>query len=207
MHARFNMLAGDPAMLGEATRYLEETVRPYVESQRGNRGIACLVNADLGTCVIASYWDSADTMTLSEQAVQVFRKEITEVMRGSVTVEHYDVPVFARRSRPGRGAGVRLARLECPPGQIDAFIETFRNTAVPVLTDAPGLASAHLLTDRDSGRCIVITAWDDMAALAASRAATAKQRADAAAAMHIEVRGVEEYTLVFSSVRESDSGF
>ena len=28
MHARMNMLAGDPAHLGEATRYLEGTVRP-----------------------------------------------------------------------------------------------------------------------------------------------------------------------------------
>jgi heme-degrading monooxygenase HmoA len=203
MHARFNMLAGDPAMLDEATRYLEETVRPYVESQRGNRGIACLVNADLGTCIIASYWDSADDMTVSEQAVQVSRKEITELMRGSVTVEHYDVPVFARRSHPGRGAGVRLARLECPPGHIDAFIEVFRSTAVPQLTDMRGMASAHLLTDRTSGRCIVITAWEDIAALAASRAATAKIRADAAANMHLEVRAVEEYALVFSSVRDS----
>src|ERR1700744_799895 len=67
MHARINMLAGDPAMPGDAARHLEETARPPVESQRGNRGIACLVNADLGTCVIASYWDSADAMPLSEQ--------------------------------------------------------------------------------------------------------------------------------------------
>ena len=203
MHARINMLAGDPAMLDEATRYLEETVRPHVEGQRGNRGIACLINADLGTCVIASYWDSADAMTVSEQAVEVSRKEITELMRGSVTVEQYDVPVFLRRSRPGGGAGVRFARIECPPGQIDAFIETFRSTAVPVLTDMRGLASAQLLTDRTSGRCIVITAWEDAAALAASRADTARQRADAAAAMHLQVRAVEEYTLVFTSVRDS----
>src|ERR1700761_9183218 len=63
MHARINLLAGDPAMLGEATRYLEETVRPHVEAEHGSRGLACLVNADLGTGIVASYWDSADAMT------------------------------------------------------------------------------------------------------------------------------------------------
>jgi heme-degrading monooxygenase HmoA len=200
-----NMLAGDPAMLGEATRYLEGTVRPEVESQHGNRGLACLFNADLGTCIVASYWDSADAMTASEQSVQVARKELTEMVRGSVTVEHYEVPVFVRRSRPASGAGVRLARVECPPGHIDALIEEFRNTGVPALMDTPGLASAQLMADRTSGRCIVVTAWQDMAAMAASRAASARMRADAAAVMHMQIRAVEEYTLAFTTIRDGDT--
>ena len=100
MHVRINMLTGDPRQLDEATRYIEATVRPHVESQHGNRGLAVLANAGLGTCVIASYWDSADALTASEQAVQVSRKEVTELVRGTVTVEHYEVPVFVRRSRP-----------------------------------------------------------------------------------------------------------
>ena len=205
MHVRMNMLAGDPARLDEATRYLEETVRPDVEAQHGNRGLAFLTNADLGVCVVASYWDTLDAMTASEQAVQVARKEVTELVGGTVTVEHYEVPAFVRRSRPQRGAGVRLSRLDCAPASIDAVIETFRNTAVPALTAMPGLCSAHMMTDRATGRCIVITAWDDMAALAASRSATARLRADAAAVTHLQVRSVEEYKLVFSSVREGDT--
>jgi len=56
---------------------------------------------------------------------------------------------------------------------MDTLIEEFRNTGVPALLDIPGLCSAHMLTDRSTGRCIAITAWDDMAALAASRSATA----------------------------------
>jgi len=205
MHVRINMLAGDPAKLSEATRYLEGTVRPDVEARHGNRGIACLVNADLGTCVVASYWDSDDAMTASEHDVQVARKEMTEMMRGSVTVEHYEVPVFVRRSQPASGACARLTRIECAPGHIDALIEEFRNTAVPELLDMRGLASAHLLTDRTSGRCIVLTAWDDTAALAASRAASARLRADVAGTVHLQVRGVEEYTLAFTSVRDGDT--
>jgi heme-degrading monooxygenase HmoA/predicted ester cyclase len=205
MHARFNMVAGDPANLDEATRYLEGTVRPYVEAQHGNRGVACLINADLGNCVVASYWDSLDSMTGSEQAVQVSRKEVTERLQGSVTVEHYEVPVFVRRSRPQGGAGVRMSRLDCAPANIDALIEEFRNTGVPALMDMRGLSSAQMLTDRNTGRCLVITAWEDLDALAASRSASARQRASAAAVTHMQVRSVEEYTLVFTSVREGDT--
>ena len=151
MHVRMNMLAGDPARMNEATRYLEETVRPDVEAQHGNRGLACLFNADLGICVVASYWDTLDAMTASEQAVQVARKEVTERVGGTVTVEHYEVPAFVRRSRPQRGAGVRMTRLDGAPASMDAMIEEFRNTAVPSLTAMPGLCSAQMMTDR-SGR-------------------------------------------------------
>lgn len=205
MHARLNMVAGDPAQIGETTRYLEGTVRPHVEGQHGSRGLACLTNSDLGIFVVASYWDSLDAMTASEQAVQVSRKEVAERLHGSVTVEHYEVPVFVRRSRPREGAGVRLSRVECPPASIDAVIEEFRTTGVPALMELPGLCSAHMMTDRTTGRCIVITAWDDMDALAASRPATARLRADVAAVTHMQVRSVEEYRLAFSSVRDGDT--
>jgi heme-degrading monooxygenase HmoA/predicted ester cyclase len=205
MHVRINMLAGDPARLGEATRYLEGTVRPHVEAQHGNRGLACLTNADLGVCVVASYWDTLEAMTTSEQAVQVSRKELTELLRGTVTVEHYEVPVFVRRNRPQGGAGVRLTRVDCAPASIDAVIEEFRNSGVPALMDMHGLASAHLMADRATGRCIVITAWDDTDALAASRSASARLRADVAAVTHLQVRSVEEYKLEFSSVRDGDT--
>jgi predicted ester cyclase/heme-degrading monooxygenase HmoA len=200
-----NMLAGDPAYLGEATRYLEGTVRPHVEAQHGNRGLACLVNDDLGVCVVASYWDGLDSMTASEQAVQVSRKEVAERLHGTATVEHYEVPVFIRRSRPSAGAGVRITRLDCAPANVDAAIEEFRNTAVPGIMDMSGLCSAHLMADRTTGRCMVVTAWDDMNALAASRSGSARLRASMAAVTHLQVRSVEEYKLVFSSVRDGDT--
>ena len=205
MYVRMNMLTGDPARLDEAARYLEGTVRPNVEDQSGNRGIAFITNADLGVCLVATYWDSADAMTASEQAVQVPRKEMTEMVGGSVTVEHYEVPVFVRRSHPQAGAGVRLTRMECNPASLDSFIEEFRNTAAPALLDMPGLCSAQLMADRTTGRCAVVTAWEDMAALAASRAGVAALRANQAAISHLAVRSVEEDKLVFSSVREGDT--
>jgi heme-degrading monooxygenase HmoA/predicted ester cyclase len=205
MYVRMNMLSGDPARLAEGARYLEGTVRPHVEAQHGNRGLAFLTNADLGLCVIASYWDTVDAMTASEQAVQVSRKEITELMRGTVTVEQYEVPVFVRRSRPPAGAGVRMTRTEGSPASLDAAIDEFRNTAIPELMDMPGICSAQLMADRATGRAIVVTAWEDAAAMAAARAAAARLRADVIAVTHAQIRSVEEFRLEFSSVREGDT--
>lgn len=205
MHVRMNIMTGDPARLDEAARYLEGTVRPHVEAQHGSRGMAFLTNAELGTCVIASYWETAETMTASEHAVQVSRKEMTEMIGGTVSVEHFEVPVFTRRSRPERGAGVRLTRVEIMPGNLDAAIEEFRNTSVPALTDMGGLCSAQLMADRTTGRALVLTAWETMEALHASRAQAARLRADQIEMAHGQVRTVEEYTLMFSSAREGDT--
>jgi predicted ester cyclase/heme-degrading monooxygenase HmoA len=205
MHVRMNVMTGDPARLEEANRYLEGTARPHVEAQHGSRGLAFLTNAALGTCVIASYWDTHDAMTSSEQAVQVSRKEMTEMIGGTVAVEHYEVPVFVRRSRPQRGAGVRLTRIEGHPGSIEAAIEEFRNTAVPSMMEMAGLCSAQLAIDRATGRGVVVTTWETADALNASRADAARLRASQAALTHAQVRSVEEYTLMFSSVREGDT--
>src|SRR5690349_10440468 len=188
MYVRMNMLAGDPAQLDEGVRYLDGTVRPHVEAQPGNRGLAFLTNADLGLCVIASYWDSTDAMTASEQAVQVSRRAMTERMRGSVTVEQHELPVFVRRSRPQAGAGVRMVRTEGSPTSLEAAIDVFRNTAIRELMDMPGICSAQMLTDRATGRGIVITAWADAAAMAAARPAAARLRADVIAVTHAQIR-------------------
>jgi quinol monooxygenase YgiN/predicted ester cyclase len=205
MHVRINMLSGDPAQLDEAVRYLDATARSDVEAEPGSRGLALLTNASLGTCIIASYWDSVNAMTASEQAVQVARKQITEMMKGTLTVEQYEVPVFVRRSRPQAGAGVRMVRIECSPLSVDAVIDEFRNHGVPSVMEMRGLCSAQLLTDRSTGRCIVVAAWEDADAMAASRADGARLRANLIDVTHAQVRSVEEYRLEFTTVREGDT--
>jgi predicted ester cyclase len=143
-------------------------------------------------------------MTASEQSVEIPRKELADMVNGTVTVEPYDVAVSLRRSRPQAGAGVRMTRIDGDPDHLGMAIEEFRNRAVPALIGMPGICSAQLLVDRRSGDCIVMTIWEDMGALAANRSAVATLRTDLAAVTHAQVRMIEEYTLAFSSVREGD---
>lgn len=205
MHVRMNMLVGDPGRMDEATRYLEGSIRPHVEAQPGNRGMAVLTNADLGVCLIASYWETADAMAASEQAVEVPRKELTELVGGTVTVEHYEAAVFVRRSWPPAGAGVRMTRIDGDPAHLAAAVAEFRKTGVPALMQMPGLCSTQFLVDRVTGNCVAVTAWQDRDAMAAGRSVVATLRADLTAVTHTRVRMVEEFTLMFSSVRHGDA--
>jgi quinol monooxygenase YgiN/predicted ester cyclase len=196
------MLIGDPARIDDVTHYLEHTVRPHVEAQPGSRGLAVLTNKDLGVTMIASYWESAEAMAISEHAVQTSRKEATELANGVVTVEHYEVPIFLRRSRPQAGAGVRISTIETDPADMETLIQAFRETALPGLARMSGLCSAQMMTDRSTGRCLVIVAYENAEALAASRAGVARLRADTLAKAHATMRWVQEISLVFTSVRE-----
>ena len=205
MHVRMYTVAGDPARLSKATDYLEDTVRPQVEAQLGSRGMAVVSNADLGVCLISTYWDSADAMIASERAVEVPCKEVTELMGGTVSSHRYEVPVFIRQSRPGPGAGVRLTRIDGDPERTSEHIEEFRHRAGPALLDMPGLCSAQFLVDRGTGRCVVATTWEDMEVMASLRQRLAALRTTMAGVTQSQVRTVEEYMLNFSTVREGDN--
>ena len=202
MYARMNTLIGDPARIDEVQHYIESTVRPFVEAQAGCRGLAALTNSDLGITVVASYWDSAESMTLSEHAVETSRKEAAELAQGMVSVDHFEVPVFVRRSRPGPGAGIRMTAIDCPPEEVAAAIEAFRENAVPGLVKMEGLCSAQMLADRQTGHCQVIAAYENEDYLVRSRAGVARLRADTLARIHAKVRSVGEYRLAFTTVRE-----
>ncbi|MFD2415986.1 ester cyclase [Amycolatopsis pigmentata] len=202
MHVRSNMLIGDPARVDEVLHYIEDTVRPYVEAQPGSRGIAVAANFELGVIVTNAYWDSADAMTASEHAVQTGRKEAAELLHGMVTVDHYEAPVFLRHRRPGRGAGLRVTTIESDPADLDVLVDVFRDTALPRLARIPSLCSAQLLIDRASGHCQAIVAYDSASDLAATRANVARIRSDSMARTHATVRSVQEYTVIFTSVRE-----
>ncbi|HJQ46859.1 MAG TPA: ester cyclase [Amycolatopsis sp.] len=202
MYARMNTLIGDPARTDEVQHYIESTVRPYVEAQAGCRGLATLSNRDLGITIVGSYWDSAESMTLSEHAVESSRKEAAELAQGMVTVDHFEVPVFARRTRPGPGAGIRMTAMDCPPEEVPAAIEAFRENALPRLLDTEGLCSIQLLADRQTGQCQVIVAYENEDYLVRTRAMVARLRADTLARIHARVRSVGEYRLAFTTVRE-----
>jgi quinol monooxygenase YgiN len=63
----------------------------------------------------------------------------------------------------------RSTILRAMPESVDAGIAEVSERVVPALEQMPGFSGYSMLVDRDSGRCIVTTAWHDEAALAESR--------------------------------------
>lgn len=62
------------------------------------------------------------------------------------------------------------------PGALDAGIALVRDEAMPALLALPGCVGLSMLVHRESGTCIVTTAWEDELAMRASAGAVAPLR-------------------------------
>jgi heme-degrading monooxygenase HmoA len=202
MHVRLNLITADPLRLSDSVKFMESEVRLGIESQPGNLGMSLQMNPELGIVILESFWASGDALRASERAVAPNRAEAVRRATGTVTVERYRVPVFEKEASLRSGQGVRLTRMDVAAPAVEDAVAAFGDTAVPQLAETDGFCSALMFVDRTSGRSIIETLWRDQEALAASRSAAAAIRVDTVAATSAVIRAVEEYRLIFSSVRK-----
>jgi quinol monooxygenase YgiN len=201
VHVRATLLAGDPARLGEALRFLEEEARPEVESEEGNLGMAVFGSPELGVAVLEMFWVSAEAGAATERTVSPIIARAAKLAVAPASPERYTVALFVHATRPHPGAGVRWTRIESAPERTDDAVAAYEGLAVPALAQTDGFCEALMFVDRSTGRSVSETVWRDTNALAASRSTAAAVRVDMVSASDAAVRSVEEYRLMFSSVR------
>jgi hypothetical protein len=201
LHVQLNLITADPRLLGDSIKFIENEVRPSVESQPGSLGLSLQMNPELGVAILESFWVSGDALRASERVVAPSCAAAVRRVSGTVTVERYAVPVFEQEAPLRSGECARLTRMDVLPSAADDAVEVFGDTVVPRLADTDGFCSALLFVDWNSGHSIMETLWRDPEALAASRGAAAAVRVDTVSATNGVIRAVEEYRLVFSSAR------
>ena len=203
LHLRLNLIAAGPPGLDECITYIEDELRPALESQRGSLGLSLLISPRLGVAVFESFWASAQALRASMQAGASLHAELARRARASVTDEQYRILVFEREAPPRGGEAVRLTRMQAKPSAIEEVAETFGDSAVPWLAESPGFRAALLFANPDSGHLISQTVWQGPQARAASPSTAAVIQADVLNATDCVIRAVEDYSLVFSSARKS----
>ena len=203
LHVRLNLITADPRLLSDSLKFIENEVRPEVESQPGSLGLILQANPELGIAVLESFWASGDALRASERVVAPDRAAAVRRAAGTVTVERYSVPVFEREAPMLTGEGVRLTRMDVAPSAVEDAVATFGDITVPRLADIQGFCCALFFIDRHSGCSVIETIWRDPEALASSRSGAAAVRVDTVLATNGVIRAVEEYQLVFSSARKA----
>jgi hypothetical protein len=203
LHVRLNLITADPRLLGDSIKFIENEVRPEVESQHGSLGLTLQANPEMGIAILESFWASGDALRASERVVAPNRAAAVRRATGTVTVERYSVPVFEREAPLITGEGVRLTRMDVEPSAVENAVAAFGDITVPRLAGIQGFCCALFLIDRHSGRSVIETIWQGPEGLASSRSGAAAIRVDSVLATNGVIRAVEEYQLVFSSARKA----
>ena len=203
LHARLDRLTADRSVLGRCIKYIQSEIRPAVESQPGSLGLSLLASPDLGAAVLESFWASDHALRAGEKTAAAFGGELARRAGGPVAVEEYRVAVFEREAPLHGGEGVRLTRIEVKPSAVDDVIEAFGDSAVPLLAEHPGFRSTLLFANPATGQLVSETVWRDPRARAAGPSVAAVIQADLLTEAHCQIRGVEDYSLVFSSARSA----
>jgi hypothetical protein len=201
MHLRLTMLTADPLKFGEATDFIERDARPLIEAEPGNVGMSLKVKETLGVALVETFWVSGDAMRESDRNVRATRVEAAHRANATLSVESFQVASLVRTASWERGNGVRVTRLCARPAELDKMVATYEDTALPWRTETDGFRGAVLLAHPRTGETISETLWEDEEALVGSRSAAAGIRVDTVNATDTTVKGLEEYTQVFNSVR------
>jgi quinol monooxygenase YgiN len=202
MHIRLSRVTVEPPALDGCLAYIEREVRPAVESLRGSLGVSVLADRAEGAALFGSVWASSHLLSASEDTEARLRSELAKRAGGPVTAEDYEIAVFLQEAQPQSGQAVRLTRIQVKPSQALDVIEVVGDIAVPSLAETPGFCAAFLFADPDSGRLISQTVWRDPQARAAAPSVAAIIRTEVPDEADSEIRAVEDYSLVFSSVQE-----
>jgi hypothetical protein len=204
LHTRLNWITADTAALDECVTYIEREIRSALEARPGSAGISVLEDRERGVAIFGSIWTTSDEMSGSENTEAPLRAELAKRAGGPVNVEDYQVPIFElveQEALAQRCRAVRLTRMQVRPSEIDDVIEVVGDIVVPSLIETPGFCDALLFADPASGRLISETMWRDPGARAAAPSIASIIRTEVPDEASSEIRAVEDYSLVFSSMQ------
>ena len=203
LQAYLDLVTADPQTLSDCIDYIEHQARPTVESQRGSLGLLLLASPDDRVAVLESLWAMHVELDASEEVSAALRGEVAGQAGGSVTAARYQMPLFELDAPLQGGERARLTRIEVKPSAVTDVIEAFGDSAVPLLAPADGFRGTLLLADPDSGQLVSQTIWRDTQTRAASPSVAELIEADLLQSAGCQIRAVEDYMLVYSSVRVS----
>ena len=96
LQARFNLITRDRLQWGDVITFVEDQVRPAVESLHGSLGMFLAANRARGAAMLQWFWASWAALMQSGDLVAPARDAVARRAAGTVSFERYRVPVFRR---------------------------------------------------------------------------------------------------------------
>jgi heme-degrading monooxygenase HmoA len=160
--------------------YLRDEALPVLNSQHGYRGVSASADRPGAVLGILSLWETESDRAASNSALGKARDEATKIVGGDLTVENFEEVAEAITKPPVAGCALIVSRLSMDPAAIDGNVAFFKSEVVPQIQSQPGFCALRNMIDRQSGRGVSGTVWENRKAMEAAAAGMLERRSVAA---------------------------
>ena len=175
--ARSTTIMAQPDRIDDGIAQINDELMPMMTDIDGFMGVSLLVDRSSGRCIATSSWESDEAMRASSAQVQPIRQRLVDTLGGaSPEVQEWQVAILHRDHESPAGACARVTWARPPAGQLDAAVDAFKTTVMPMLEGLDGFCSASMLINRDSGMLCGTVSFESKATLEATRQFAADQR-------------------------------
>ena len=200
MYIRSTEIQGEPAAVDDGLGLVREEIFPAVSAMDGCVGMSMLVDRQTGRCVTTTAWSSEDAMRASAPSVRPLRDRAERAL-GSTSgryVHEWEAAVVHRDHATPEDACARLTWLSGDPNMVESSIDLFRMVVLPQIQVLDGFCSASLMVDRETGRVVSTVAFDNLDAVAASRALSEEIRERVTGELGATIDSIEELEVAFA---------
>lgn len=200
MYARATTFQARPGSIDDGIAFCRDEVLPLIRDIDGCIGLSMMVDRKTGRCIATSAWETHEAMRASNEKLTAIRDRAGEILGADPEVEEWEIGGLHRDHRTADGACTRVSWMDGEPGQSDRMVEVFRGV-MATLESWDGFCSASLMVNRSTGRAVITTTWDSVAALEQTRPMADQTRAKAADDSGTRISEVEEFELAVAHLR------
>jgi hypothetical protein len=164
--------------------YVREKALPILDTQHGFRGVSASADRAGKLMTILSLWETEADRSASDSALGKAREEALKLVGGSLEIENFEEVVQVITKPPMPGCVLNVVRVRMDPESIDRNVAWFKEAIVPMITSQQGFCALRNMVDRQSGRALSGSVFEDKESADLSLAAIPERRSAA------EERGV-----------------
>jgi hypothetical protein len=180
--------------------YLREKALPVLEAQHGFLGVSASADRAGNLMTILSIWDSEADRSASDSALGKAREEALKLVGGSLEIENFEETVQVITKPPVAGCVLNVVRVRMKPESIEDNLAWFKESIVPMITSQQGFCALRNMVDRQSGRALSGSVFEDKESADASLAGI-PQRRSAAEERGVTFESINQREVLLSQIK------
>ncbi|HEX8995120.1 MAG TPA: hypothetical protein VF812_03725 [Ktedonobacterales bacterium] len=194
MFGRVTSFTGVPERTDEALRYTDQVIRPAIKNL-GALGMSTLVDRKTGKSLAITWWKDETAARGSAAEANQIRDQFKQALGADITDVHtYEVTLEEAAHQPSPRAA-RLTRAQGDISRIDELTRWTETQLLPAYRAQPGFSGWYTLTDRQTGKSLIISYWETEAAMTAAETLLNQSRGRGAQEMGLQFEPTERYEL------------